>query len=136
MCSSNLGGTNQVHVRYKHESTRVNTKSRILALKVERSKFTVSDRESGIWNWAVLVILGLPYNLHNRGNVVLQVSDVVAILECGHGSSLHNVLVDTNKGHNVATSHILNLLGGTAHHQDGWLNVLHVEAPRAARFVV
>ena len=48
-------------------------------------------------------------------------------LQGSDGSRLQDVLIDAHERHGVATWHVLDLLGGAAHHQHGALDVLHVQ---------
>ncbi|GIX64180.1 uncharacterized protein BcabD6B2_36150 [Babesia caballi] len=72
----------------------------------------------------VLGVLGLHGDTHDGRDGILHVGNVVGSFAGGNGTTLQNVLVNTNQTASVTTRDILNLLSVTTHHKHGALDVL------------
>jgi len=72
----------------------------------------------------ILGILGFDGNSDDRRDGVLHDSDVVGIIEVRDGTSLDEVLIDTDQTDSVTTRNIGDVFNGSTHHQDSSLNGL------------
>jgi len=69
-------------------------------------------------------VLGLNGAPHNGRHTEFHGLDAVGILSGGNGSTLEQVLVNSDQGTGVSGGHVGNLLGVPSHHDDGALDVL------------
>ena len=81
-------------------------------------------------------ILGLHSNTHDRRHGELHDLQVVRVLEGGDGSSLHEILVDSNEASDVSRGNVLDGLDVTSHHENGTLDSLLIEILLLANDVV
>ena len=77
--------------------------------------------------WKISWVLGLNGDTHDWGDGELHDTHVVGILEGGDGSSLDEVLIDSDESSDVSGWNILNWLNVTSHHEDGTLDGLLIE---------
>ena len=81
-------------------------------------------------------VLDFDGNTHDRGHGVLHDLDAVSVSVIRDGALLHEVLINTDETDGVTAGDVTDSLDLTSHHDDGTLDVFHVEIVSGAWLVV